>query len=80
MFVFHQKLFVVPTYSKAQAKIPYSRVNHNKYMVTDNVAYVGKCFIVILTNQIYLNSHFKIPVLIYPRGNGVGLIALYQRT
>lgn len=24
-----------------QAKIPFARVNHNKYMVTDNVAYIG---------------------------------------
>lgn len=24
-----------------QTKIPYARVNHNKYMVTDNTAYIG---------------------------------------
>lgn len=24
-----------------QAKIPYARVNHNKYMVTDNTAFIG---------------------------------------
>lgn len=24
-----------------QAKIPFARVNHNKYMVTENVAYIG---------------------------------------
>lgn len=24
-----------------QSKIPYGRVNHNKYMVTDNTAYIG---------------------------------------
>lgn len=24
-----------------QAKIPYGRVNHNKYMVTDRTAYIG---------------------------------------
>ncbi|XP_069500585.1 5'-3' exonuclease PLD3 [Ambystoma mexicanum] len=34
------KLFVVPV-STEQAKIPYARVNHNKYMVTDKVAYIG---------------------------------------
>ncbi|XP_013395460.1 phospholipase D3 [Lingula anatina] len=34
------KLFKVPA-SVKQAKIPYSRVNHNKYMVTENVAYIG---------------------------------------
>lgn len=32
--------FVVPT-SADQAKIPFGRVNHNKYMVTDNTAYIG---------------------------------------
>ncbi|ELU15958.1 hypothetical protein CAPTEDRAFT_171089 [Capitella teleta] len=35
------RLFHVPAYSKAQANIPYARVNHNKYMVTDNAAYIG---------------------------------------
>ncbi|KAF6026042.1 PLD3 [Bugula neritina] len=34
------KVFVVPTYGD-QAEIPFSRVNHNKYMVTDRVAYIG---------------------------------------
>ncbi|XP_014247065.1 phospholipase D3-like isoform X2 [Cimex lectularius] len=34
------KLFVVPS-SADQSKIPYARVNHNKYMVTDNIAYIG---------------------------------------
>ncbi|KAG9336541.1 hypothetical protein JZ751_002888 [Albula glossodonta] len=33
------KLFVVPVGN--QSNIPYSRVNHNKYMVTDKVAYIG---------------------------------------
>ncbi|KAJ8938164.1 hypothetical protein NQ318_011929 [Aromia moschata] len=32
--------FVVPG-TKEQQKIPYARVNHNKYMVTDNTAYIG---------------------------------------
>ncbi|KAK7471518.1 hypothetical protein BaRGS_00035857 [Batillaria attramentaria] len=35
------KLFVVPKYSKSQERIPYARVNHNKYMVTDQHAYIG---------------------------------------
>ncbi|NXA44140.1 PLD3 Phospholipase, partial [Eudromia elegans] len=35
-----QRLFTVPA-SAAQAKIPYARVNHNKYMVTEKVAYIG---------------------------------------
>ncbi|NWH67490.1 PLD3 Phospholipase, partial [Geococcyx californianus] len=34
------RLFLVPT-SAAQAQIPYARVNHNKYMVTETAAYVG---------------------------------------
>ncbi|KAK1150771.1 5'-3' exonuclease PLD3-like [Acipenser oxyrinchus oxyrinchus] len=34
------KLFVVPS-TQAQAQIPFARVNHNKYMVTDKVAYIG---------------------------------------
>ncbi|KAL8566112.1 hypothetical protein ACOMHN_051838 [Nucella lapillus] len=35
------KLFEVPTYTKNQSQIPFSRVNHNKYMVTDQHAYIG---------------------------------------
>lgn len=34
------KLFRVPA-TPDQQKIPFSRVNHNKYMVTDNAAYIG---------------------------------------
>ncbi|KAM9318541.1 5'-3' exonuclease PLD3 isoform 2-T2 [Pholidichthys leucotaenia] len=34
------RLFVVPA-SPRQKKIPYARVNHNKYMVTDKIAYIG---------------------------------------
>nr|XP_006113627.1 phospholipase D3-like [Pelodiscus sinensis] len=34
------KLFVVPASAK-QKLIPFSRVNHNKYMVTDRLAYIG---------------------------------------
>ncbi|XP_035795467.1 5'-3' exonuclease PLD3-like [Anopheles albimanus] len=32
--------FIVPA-TDDQRKIPYGRVNHNKYMVTDNTAYIG---------------------------------------
>ncbi|KAL9871329.1 5'-3' exonuclease PLD3-like [Glossina fuscipes] len=32
--------FIVPI-NQDQLKIPHSRVNHNKYMVTDNAAYIG---------------------------------------
>ncbi|KAM6307784.1 LOW QUALITY PROTEIN: 5'-3' exonuclease PLD3 [Podargus strigoides] len=34
------RLFMVPA-SAAQARIPYARVNHNKYMVTEKAAYIG---------------------------------------
>ncbi|XP_043390501.1 5'-3' exonuclease PLD3 isoform X2 [Chelonia mydas] len=34
------RLFTVPV-NETQAEIPYARVNHNKYMVTDKVAYIG---------------------------------------
>ncbi|CAL4172939.1 unnamed protein product, partial [Meganyctiphanes norvegica] len=35
------RLFVVPAYTEEQQRIPFGRVNHNKYMVTDNTAYIG---------------------------------------
>ena len=35
------KLFEVPAFTPEQSKIPYARVNHNKYMVTDNRGYIG---------------------------------------
>lgn len=34
------RLFTVPA-DQRQQEIPYARVNHNKYMVTDKVAYIG---------------------------------------
>ncbi|XP_062409009.1 5'-3' exonuclease PLD3 [Sardina pilchardus] len=34
------KIFTVPG-TPEQKRIPYARVNHNKYMVTDKVAYIG---------------------------------------
>lgn len=37
-----QKLFVVPA-DESQARIPYARVNHNKYMVTERATYIGEC-------------------------------------
>jgi len=35
------KMFVVPAFTPEQKDIPFGRVNHNKYMVTDRVAYIG---------------------------------------
>lgn len=34
------KIFIVPS-NPRQEEIPFARVNHNKYMVTDRVAYIG---------------------------------------
>jgi phospholipase D3/4 len=34
------KLFIVPADAE-QKKIPFARVNHNKYMVTDKTAFIG---------------------------------------
>lgn len=34
-------MFVVPAFTETQKKIPFARVNHNKYMVTDKTAYIG---------------------------------------
>lgn len=39
-FIFFQKIFTVPSTAQ-QAKIPFARVNHAKYMVTDRVVYIG---------------------------------------
>ncbi|XP_078388815.1 5'-3' exonuclease PLD3-like [Cetorhinus maximus] len=36
----HVRIFKVPA-TEEQRKIPFSRVNHNKYMVTDRIAYIG---------------------------------------
>ena len=36
-----QRLFEVPDMEPGP-QIPFSRVNHNKYMVTDEVAYIGE--------------------------------------
>ncbi|XP_078284264.1 5'-3' exonuclease PLD3 [Rhinoraja longicauda] len=36
----HVKIFQISS-TEEQLRIPYSRVNHNKYMVTDRVAYIG---------------------------------------
>lgn len=39
-FVSVQKIFTVPSTAE-QMKIPFARVNHAKYMVTDRVVYIG---------------------------------------
>lgn len=35
------KQFIVPVNTPAERDIPFARVNHNKYMVTDKTAYIG---------------------------------------
>ena len=35
------RLFKVPAFTPEQKKIPYARVNHNKYMVTERSGYIG---------------------------------------
>ena len=35
------KMFTVPAFTPSQEKIPFARVNHNKYMVTDKQGYIG---------------------------------------
>jgi phospholipase D3/4 len=35
------RLMHIPYYTEEQKKIPFSRVNHNKYMVTENNAFIG---------------------------------------
>lgn len=35
------KLFKVPAYDEYQASVPFARVKHDKYIVTDNSLYVG---------------------------------------
>ncbi|KAA3675433.1 phospholipase D3/4, partial [Paragonimus westermani] len=38
------RYFIVPSFTREQKLIPYARVNHNKYMVTDNTGYIGKYY------------------------------------
>jgi hypothetical protein len=43
-------MFVVPAFTESQRKIPFARVNHNKYMVTDKTAYIGTitfCYVLL---------------------------------
>lgn len=49
-----QRLFVVPA-NPRQKEIPFARVNHNKYMVTDKIAYIGEVAFHLLVS-IY-NTH-----------------------
>ncbi|VDM50343.1 unnamed protein product [Toxocara canis] len=44
------RIFEVPAFGN-QSQIPYSRVNHNKYMVTDNSAYIAGVGVVIQSDN-----------------------------
>ena len=33
---------MVPAFTEEQNAIPFARVNHNKYMVTDKTLYIGE--------------------------------------
>lgn len=50
-----QRRFRIPA-TDDQAKIPFARVNHNKYMVTDRTAYIGMALFYIfkIETKIYL--------------------------
>lgn len=37
----HVKMFKVPSYDDFQRKLPYARVKHDKYLVTDRALYIG---------------------------------------
>ena len=54
-----QRWFEVPSFTPEEKAIPFARVNHNKYMVTDTCAYIGRYFIqVLFDSQLKSNVHF----------------------
>jgi hypothetical protein len=57
---------VVPVTSPDQTKIPFARVNHNKYMVTDQAAYIGKTFAYLM--KLIDNNCFNILMQVLPTG------------
>ncbi|XP_066954127.1 5'-3' exonuclease PLD3-like isoform X3 [Macrobrachium rosenbergii] len=58
------RLFVVPAYTEEQREIPFGRVNHNKYMVTDNTAYIDGSLssLTVITKKIQHHHPVKSPV------------------
>ncbi|XP_004921723.1 5'-3' exonuclease PLD3 isoform X2 [Bombyx mori] len=62
------KRFVVPS-TPDQDKIPYARVNHNKYMVTDTSAYIGTSN---WAGDYFTNTAGVALVVTADRGDGVG--------
>lgn len=57
MQYFHipQRLYIVPEGN--ETNIPYTRVNHNKYMVTDNVGHIG---------ELQTSKMFHLPLYRFP--------------
>lgn len=53
-----QRLFVVNATAE-QAEIPFARVNHNKYMVTDNAAYIGEARSYASTSLLHAHNRLK---------------------
>ena len=41
MIFFRVRMFRVPSFTPAQKKVPFGRVNHNKYLVTESTGFVG---------------------------------------
>ncbi|XP_069501314.1 5'-3' exonuclease PLD3-like isoform X2 [Ambystoma mexicanum] len=60
------KLFVVPATEK-QKTFPFTRVNHNKYMVTDRIAYIGTSN----WSEDYFSNTAGVGVIINQTGSGV---------
>jgi len=59
--MFLQKFFKVPA-TPEQKRIPFARVNHNKYMVTDKTAYIGiaQLWCISVFNKTALIAHNKV--------------------
>lgn len=57
-FFLSQRIFTVPA-NPRQKQIPYARVNHNKYMVTDKVAYIGTAHYFSFLHSVLLIAFLK---------------------
>lgn len=52
-----QKIFTVPSTAE-QMKVPFARVNHAKYMVTDRVLYIGMLSLFNYSDPSNINMHY----------------------
>uniref|UniRef100_G3VUC3 PLD phosphodiesterase domain-containing protein n=1 Tax=Sarcophilus harrisii TaxID=9305 RepID=G3VUC3_SARHA len=76
----HVKLFAVPV-SGDQGQIPFARMNHNKYMVTDQAAYIGTSN---WSHDYFLRTTGVALVIMRPRGARLlpvqrQLLAVFER-